>query len=115
MSNFIHSMHRRQFALLLLAVFMAAADFAPAQDTPPGKIELSKMKPTGLLVDKYSYMAPPYNFYYFHHIADLGFRTDLVRKPPAAYPLKEPTRRSRCNTDSTARSTRLTTIYGATM
>ena len=29
----------------------------------PGKIEISKMNPAGLLVDKYSYMAQPYNFY----------------------------------------------------
>ncbi len=92
MSNLIRFMRRQQFAVLLLALFMAAANFAPAQDTPPGKIELSKMNPTGLLVDKYSYMAQPYNFYYFHHVDDLGFRTDLVRKPSAAYPLKEPTR-----------------------
>ena len=67
-------MRRQQFAVLLLALFMAAANFAPAQDTPPGKIELSKMNPTGLLVDKYSYMAQPYRFYYFHHVDDLGFR-----------------------------------------
>jgi len=55
----------------------------------PGKIEISKMNPAGLLVDKYSYMVQPYNFYYFHHMDELGFRTDVVRKADNAYPLKE--------------------------
>jgi len=58
----------------------------------PGKIEISKMNPAGLLVDKYSYMAQPYNFYYFHHMDQLGFRTDLIKKGERVYPLREPTK-----------------------
>ena len=58
----------------------------------PGKIEISKMNPAGLLVDKYSYMAQPYNFYYFHHMDRLGFRTDLIKKGERVYPLREPTK-----------------------
>jgi CubicO group peptidase (beta-lactamase class C family) len=57
---------------------------------PPGKIDISKMNPTGLLVDKYSYMVQPYNFYYFHHMDELGFRTDVVQRGEHVYPLKEP-------------------------
>lgn len=56
----------------------------------PGKIDISKMNPAGLLVDKYSYMAQPYNFYYFHHMDQLGLRTDWIRKGVPVYPLREP-------------------------
>ena len=48
------------------------------------------MNPAGLLVDKYSYMVQPYNFSYFHHMDELGFPTDVVRKAVKAYPLMEP-------------------------
>jgi len=58
----------------------------------PGRIEISKMNPAGLLVDKYSYMAQPYNFYYFHHMDQLGLRTDLIKKGEQVYPLLEPTK-----------------------
>jgi CubicO group peptidase (beta-lactamase class C family) len=51
------------------------------------------MNQAGLLVDKYSYMAQPYSFYYFHHMDRLAFRTDWVRKGSDTYPLKEPTKR----------------------
>jgi len=56
-------------------------------------IDISKMNPAGLLVDKYSYMAQPYSFYYFHHMDRLAFRTDWVRKGSDTYPLNEPTKR----------------------
>jgi CubicO group peptidase (beta-lactamase class C family) len=58
----------------------------------PGKIDISKMNPAGLLVDKYSYMAQPYNFYYFHNMDKLGLRTDWIRKGDRVYPLREPTK-----------------------
>ena len=58
----------------------------------PGKIEISKMNPAGLLVDKYSYMAQPYNFYYFHHMDRLGLRTDWIKRGNSVYPLREPVR-----------------------
>ena len=59
----------------------------------PDKIEISKMNPAGLLVDKYSYMSQPYNFYYFHHMDHLGLRTDWIRKGNRVYPLREPTKK----------------------
>src|SRR5579872_2787174 len=69
------------FALNLCALALAQS---------PGKIDISKMNPAGLLVDKYSYMVQPYNFYYFHHMDQLGFRTDVVSRGGPVYPLKEP-------------------------
>lgn len=56
----------------------------------PGKIDITKMNPAGLLVDKYSYMSQPYSFYYFHHMDELGLRTDWVRRGDGIYPLIEP-------------------------
>ena len=56
----------------------------------PGKIEISKMNPAGLLVDKYSYMSQPYSFHYFHHMDELGFRTDWIRRGESVYPLSDP-------------------------
>ncbi len=57
----------------------------------PGKIDISKMNPAGLLVDKYSYMSQPYSFYYFHHMDQLGLRTDWIRQGGEVYALTEPT------------------------
>ncbi|MSR03542.1 MAG: hypothetical protein EXR94_12515 [Gemmatimonadetes bacterium] len=73
----------RPIRLAFLALLLASA--APAQ--PNGKIDLAKMRPTGLLVDAYSYMSPPHNAYYFHHIDQLGFRIDRVRRSGPAAPL----------------------------
>jgi CubicO group peptidase (beta-lactamase class C family) len=76
--------------LLNLAVALVLSVPAAASAQTSGKIDIGKMNPTGLLVDKYSYMVQPYNFYYFHHIDELGFRTDVVHKGDDAYSLKEP-------------------------
>jgi hypothetical protein len=77
---------------MTLVFVLAPAYVAPAQssEATPGKIDISKVKPTGLSVDDYSYMAQPYNFYYFHHMDELGFRADWVHKPEKVYPLKKP-------------------------
>jgi len=64
-------------ALAALATTSVAPPL-PAQ--PAGKIDLARMRPTGLLVDPYSYMSPPHNAYYFHHIDKLGFRIDRVKR-----------------------------------
>jgi CubicO group peptidase (beta-lactamase class C family) len=64
---------------------LAAASTLTAQ--PGGKIDLAKMRPTGLLVDSYSYMSPPHNAYYFHHIDQLGFRIDRVARTGPITPL----------------------------
>jgi len=80
---------RGRFLRLAPILTLAATAFAQA----PGKIDISKMNPAGLLVDKYSYNVQPYNFYYFHHMDELGFRMDVVSKGDHVYPLKDPTGR----------------------
>lgn len=69
-------------ALLLSCI--PGARTAVAQ--PGGRIDLERMRPAGLLIDAYSYMTPPHSEYYFHHIDELGFRLDWVRRagPPSA-------------------------------
>jgi len=76
----------RLFHLVIALILLTTATFAQT----PGRIDIGKMNPAGLLVDKYSYMVQPYNFYYFHHMDELGFRTDIINKGDDAYPLKEP-------------------------
>jgi CubicO group peptidase (beta-lactamase class C family) len=78
----------RLACVALVGVVLCLGVFAQS----PGKIEISKMNPAGLLVDKYSYMAQPYNFYYFHHMDLLGLRTDWIKKGTSVYPLREPVR-----------------------
>ena len=67
-------------------VFLALLPVGAAGAQPNGKIDLAKMRPTGLLVDAYSYMSPPHNEYYFHHIDQLGFRIDRVRRSGPTVP-----------------------------
>jgi CubicO group peptidase (beta-lactamase class C family) len=74
--------------VLIAAVTLCLGVFAQS----PDKIEISKMNPAGLLVDKYSYMSQPYSFYYFHHMDQLGLRTDWIRRGDRVYPLAEPTK-----------------------
>jgi CubicO group peptidase (beta-lactamase class C family) len=74
-------------AFTLLAVSIA---FTQVHENPPGKIDINRMNPARLLIDKYSYMVQPYNFYYFHHIDQLDVRTDWVRKPVNVFPFREP-------------------------
>ena len=80
---------RRSYLKYLLGSLIVLCP-AAALAQSPGKIEISKMNPTGLLTDKYSYMVQPYNFYYFHHMDELGFRNDVVRKGDLLYALKDP-------------------------
>jgi len=75
-----------------LAPLVALILWMPALAQAPNKIDIAKMNPPGLLVDAYSYMAQPYSFYYFHHMDELGFRLEWVRKGSDVYPLKEATR-----------------------
>ena len=79
---------RRSGMFLLLATSLALCFAVFAQS--PGKIEISKMNPAGLLVDKYSYMSQPYSFYYFHHMDELGLRTNWIRRGAEVYPLTVP-------------------------
>lgn len=71
----------------MVALLLAGAVPCGAVQAQPEKIDLARMRPTGLLVDAYSYMTPPHNAYYFHHIDELGFRIDRVRRSGPVYPL----------------------------
>jgi CubicO group peptidase (beta-lactamase class C family) len=81
----------RKFRLIAV-IFAVPMLYLGAFAQTPDKIDISKMNPAGLLVDKYSYMSQPYNFYYFHHMDQLGLRTDLIKKGEWVYPLREPTK-----------------------
>ncbi|MGD0102375.1 MAG: serine hydrolase [Acidobacteriota bacterium] len=78
----------RVVCIVFIGLLLCPGVFAQS----PGKIEISKMNPAGLLVGRYSYMAQPYNFYYFHHMDRLGLRTDWIKKGDRVYPLREPVR-----------------------
>jgi CubicO group peptidase (beta-lactamase class C family) len=70
------------FALLLLSI--------PVFSQEGGKIELDKIDPSRLLLDKYSFMTQPHSFYYFHNMDKLDFQLDWVHKGDKTYPLQEP-------------------------
>jgi len=91
----------RILPLMLAAWMLCLGTSLLSQD---GKIDINKMNPAGLLVDKYSYMAQPYSFYYFHNMDRLGLRTDLIKKGNRVFPLQEPTRN--WTTDYTFRGSR---------
>jgi CubicO group peptidase (beta-lactamase class C family) len=79
--------HTRQSPPLIIACLtLCFGVFAQSA----GRIEIRKMDPTRLLVDRYSYMSQPYSFYYFHHMDELDLRTDWIRRPGRVYPLIEP-------------------------
>jgi CubicO group peptidase (beta-lactamase class C family) len=78
----------RLVAVLIAGLGLCLCTFAQS----PGKIDITKMNPAGLLVDKYSYMAQPYSFYYFHNMDKLGLRTDWIKRGDRVCPLREPTK-----------------------
>jgi len=72
----------------VLAIVLGLQAVAMAQS--PQKIDVNRMNPTDLLLDKNSYRYQPQSFYYFHHMDELGFRSDWVRRASRVYPLSEP-------------------------
>ena len=55
-----------------------------------GKIDIDKVEPSRLLLDKYSFMVQPHSFYYFHNMDQLNLQQDWVHKDGRTFPLKEP-------------------------
>ena len=55
-----------------------------------GRIDIDKVDPARLLLDKYSFMAQPHSFYYFHNMDQLNLRQDWVHKEGRTFALKEP-------------------------
>ena len=74
---------------LLVTMLVLTGSVAASQ--PISTIDVSKIKFTQLLTGPYSYFVPPYSNYYFHHMDQLGFKFDLVKRAGTVYPLKEPT------------------------
>jgi len=79
---------RKRLLLGLSAFFFLTASRGLPQEG--GKIDLDKVDPSRLLLDKYSYMTQPHSFYYFHNMDKLGFQQDWVHKGGKTYELKEP-------------------------
>lgn len=80
------------FRKLLLFGWIAMLLLASAQvySQDGGKIEVDKINPSRLLLDKYSFMNQPHSFYYLHNMDKLGFQLDWVHKGGQTYSLKEP-------------------------
>jgi len=78
----------KKLPFALLAFLLLAASESNSQEG--GKIELDKIDPSRLLLDKYSFMTQPHSFYYFHNMDKLDFQLDWVHKSGKPYPLKEP-------------------------
>jgi CubicO group peptidase (beta-lactamase class C family) len=77
-------MRRLTAAMLFTGLSLLAADTDP-------KLDFNKVDGHRILVDPYSYWAPPYNIYYFHHIDKIpNQRLDWVRKSTKKFNLKEP-------------------------
>jgi CubicO group peptidase (beta-lactamase class C family) len=82
----IRTLKFRLLPVLIAGLTLSLGAFTQSLD----KIDISKMNPAGLLVDNYSYVSQPYSFYYFHHMDQLGLRTDWIRRGDRIYPLIEP-------------------------
>src|SRR5215475_8383349 len=55
-----------------------------------GRIDIDKVDPARLLLDKYSFMTQPHSFYYFHNMDQLNLHLDWVHREGRTYALKEP-------------------------
>jgi CubicO group peptidase (beta-lactamase class C family) len=69
--------------VLASALSLAAVGWAQS----PWQVDINRLNPADPLSDKNSYMHQPQSFYYFHHMDELGFRTDWVRRGSSVYPL----------------------------
>jgi len=87
---------RLSVRVVLLAAAVCGGVLAQSPPRPPDpqgnpKLDFDKVNAGRMLIDPYSYWAQPYSYYYFHHIDQLPKqRLDWVRKPAAAFALKEP-------------------------
>jgi CubicO group peptidase (beta-lactamase class C family) len=77
---------RLSFGLFVLVFW----SIAPACAQEGGKIDVDKVNPARLVLDKYSFLSQPHSFYYFHNMDQLNFRLDWVHKEGHTYALKEP-------------------------
>ena len=75
-----------RFAFLLCAALLASAGLARSAPSDAGTTSQS------VFIDRSSYFNQPQSFYYFHHMDELGFKQDWVRRGKGpVYPLAEAT------------------------
>ena len=73
----------------LLCVSLAALAVITGCSTRPERpIEVAKIKPPEILTGPYSFFVPPYSYYYFHHMDQLGFRLNWIRHEGPVYALQ---------------------------
>jgi len=80
----------------LLVMTLAVVDAANAVPEE-SKIKLDQIKTQELVTGPYSYFVPPYSYYYFHNMDQLGFQLDWVQHAEAVFKLKEPVKKFTVN------------------
>jgi CubicO group peptidase (beta-lactamase class C family) len=76
---------------LLFALFaLFSWSHVPIYAQEGGRIDIDKVNPAGLFLDKYSFMTQPNSFYYFHNMDQLNFQLDWVHKGGRTFALKAP-------------------------
>lgn len=81
-------MNARPFLVIMVVLGLLCAEGACAVDMD--KIDVSKMRMESAVRDKYSFMAQPYSFYYFHNMDKLGLKLDWARKGGHTFQLQGP-------------------------
>jgi len=80
----------RLFSKLLCTNLAVLSVITACSTHPAQRIEVAKIKPSEVLTGPYSFFVPPYSYYYFHHMDQLGFRLAWIRHKGPAYALQEP-------------------------
>jgi len=74
--------------LLVVCVALPVLSSAPVYSQEGGKIDVNKVDPARLLLDKYSFMNQPHSFYYFHNMDKLDLQLDWVHRGGRIFPLE---------------------------
>lgn len=83
----IHRKFIFAFWFIISLLFPVSAN---PQDQDIDKIDIARMDMERALLDRYSFMVQPYNFYYFHNMDKLGLKLDWALRKGEAFLLKEP-------------------------
>jgi hypothetical protein len=74
----------------LSLTLLAALTSCCSTPAPAPRIDVAKMEPSQIMTGPYSFYVPPYSYYYFHHMDELGFRLDWIRRAGPVYELRAP-------------------------
>ena len=80
--------NRKSFSIVWIILSLLIAGRVRAQE--PNHIDIGRMDAARSLLDRYSFMAQPYSFRYFHNMDQLDLRLDWVRRAGPVSLLKEP-------------------------